>query len=83
MPPSRFDRWQANFLEKSSRSPIPITVYRGTCNEREARSSPRKRQGCCRKCSRFFVIHAVFKEYRFRYACLVHVFFLRDIFFEM
>ena len=66
-----YKEWQANFLEKSSRSPIPITVYRG------------ERQGCCRKCSRFFVIHAVFKEYRFRYACLVHVFFLRDIFFEM
>ena len=71
MPPIRSDRWQANFLEKSSRSPIPITVCRG------------ERQGCCRECSRFFVIHAVFKEYRFRYACLVHVFFLRDIFLEM
>ena len=30
-------------------------VCRGTCNEREARSSLRKRQGGCRECSRFFM----------------------------
>ncbi len=33
LPPSRSDRWQANFWKKSLRSPIPITVCRG---ERQA-----------------------------------------------
>ena len=46
--PSRSDRWQANFLIKSLRSPIPITVCHG------------ERQGCCREYSRFFMLYAVF-----------------------
>ena len=33
LPPSRSDRWQAIFLKKRLRSPIPITVCRG---ERQA-----------------------------------------------
>ena len=65
LPPSCSDRWQANFFIKSLRSPIPITVCRSTCNEREARSSPRKRQGCCRECSLFFAITVIFFKIQF------------------
>ena len=60
-----YKEWQANFFIKSLRSPIPITVCHSTCNEREARSSPRKRQGCCRECSLFFAITVIFFKIQF------------------
>ncbi len=47
MPPSRSDRWQANF-EEILRSPTPITVSRD------------ERQGCCRECGRFFTVKVIF-----------------------
>ena len=63
LPPSRSDRWQAIFLKKRLRSPIPITVCRGTCNERGARSSPRKRQAGAGSSAGFYDTKYFHKEY--------------------
>ena len=61
---------------RSAKFPAPLAtsteceVPRATCNEREARSSPRKRQDCCcRECRRFFMCTLFFREYNFLYRC--------------
>ena len=53
------------FCEKSLCSPIPITVCRGTCNERGARSSPRKRQAAAGSAADFLCYTLFFRDYSF------------------